>query len=41
MATEDKNDAPSGGRPFQLRPSILSGSGFGSSFSSGAVGEKK
>jgi len=40
MATEDKNDAPSGGRPFQLRPSILSGSGFGSSFSSGAVGEK-
>jgi len=40
MATEDKNDAPSGGKPFQLRPSILSGSGFGSSFSTGAVGEK-
>jgi len=40
MANEDKNHAPSSGRPFQLRPSILSGSGFGSSFSTGTVGEK-
>lgn len=37
---EDKQDG-SGARPFQLRPSILSGSGFGSSFGSfGSVVDK-
>lgn len=40
MATEDKNENATG-RRFQLRPSMLSGSGLGSQFLSGSVGEKE